>query len=234
MQATNQQPDRVRVLIADSAELVRQGIRGVLTRDRQLTVVCEIARPQEIARACLESSPDIIFLGLGRDDPDRSEGLLALQETLRQVPAALIIVLVDGDSVDDLLLPVQAGARGVLLRRAPAGALLDAVRHVLEGGSALDPRLTRRLFAYLASEPIQSAGESDLLDATALRSLSPREREVLQLLCQGERNKAIAARLGVTVGTVKTHLRHIFRKLKVDDRTGAVLTALQVRLPKAA
>jgi DNA-binding NarL/FixJ family response regulator len=113
--------------------------------------------------------------------------------------------------------------------------LLEAVRHVREGGCALDPRLTKRLFEYLTpnATAVSLSGAAGL-EGAALRALSPREVEVLQLLCHGLRNKQIAARLGVTIGTVKTHLRHIFRKLNVDDRTGAVLAALQVRLREAA
>ena len=233
---TKSEQERARVLIVESAELVRQGIRGVLTRDRQFVVVEEIARPQEMARACADRSPDLVFLGLGRDGSDRAQGLTALRDTLRGLPSALIIVLVDGDAEDDLLAPAQAGASGVLLRNAPADTVLEAARHVLEGGCVLDPHLTRKLFDQLSSELRLSVATVDgpSLDMSTLRSLSPREREVLQLLCQGLRNKAIAARLGVTIGTVKTHLRHIFRKLKVDDRTGAVLTALRVRLREAA
>lgn len=106
--------------------------------------------------------------------------------------------------------------------------------HVLNGGSALDPHLTRMLFEYLASRAAEPAAAAEpRLDPAALRSLSPREQEVLRLLCQGQRNKEIAVRLGVTVGTVKTHLRHVFRKLQVYDRTGAILTALHVP-PEAA
>lgn len=238
MPATEAELERVRVLIADSSELVRRGIRDVLHRDRRFVVVGEIARPQNVAEACLNLSPDIIFPGLGRDSRggrDPSEGVVALREVVWQDHLALVIVLVDGDTVDDLLEPVQAGAAGVLLRDAPAGALLEAVFEVLEGGSALDPRLTRTLFEYLRPEAaLCDALRGFKLNPAALRSLSPREQEVLWELTQGHRNKEIAAQLGVTVGTVKTHLRHIFRKLRVGDRTGAVLAALQVYPPKAA
>lgn len=236
MVTTTRERERTRVLIAESADLVRQGVRGVLAKERQLVVTGEVARPEEIAPALGgERSPDIILLGLGRDAAERAEALAALRETRRRAPATVAIVLVQGDAVDDLLAPVQAGARGVLLQDAPAGILLEAVRHVLEGGCTLDPRLTRRLFEYLTLGTAQPTFSPEpTLDVAVLRALSPREIEVLQLLCQGLRNKQIAARLGVTVGTVKTHLRHIFRKLDVDDRTGAVLTALQVQLREAA
>lgn len=230
---------RVRVLVADSAELVRRGIRDVLSRDRRFSVVGEIARPPDIVAACLELSPDIIFLGLGRDGDgylDGSASLAALRQTLRLDPSARVIVLVDGDTVDDLLEPVLAGAKGVLLRNAPASTLLEAMNDVLAGGAALDPHLTRSLFEYLAAGAgLPTADVPRLrLDPAVLGTLSPREQQVLHSLAQGNRNKEIATQLGVSVGTVKTHLRHIFRKLVVADRTAAVLTALQVHLPDAA
>lgn len=239
MTGTAAGPDRVRTLIADGAELVRRGIRDVLARDRRFTVVGEIARPQDVVEACLELSPDIIFLGPGRDDEDNrnnAASLTALRQMRRLNPFASVIVLVDGDMVEDLLEPVRAGARAVLLRDAPASALLQAGRDVLAGAAALDPLLTRSLFEYLAAgADLPTAGVPEFrLNPAVLSALSPREQDVLRSLARGCRNKQIAAQLEVSVGTVKTHLRHIFRKLRVADRTATVLYAHQVHLPDAA
>lgn len=231
--------DGVRILIADSAELVRRGIRDVLARSRRFSVVGEVAQAEEVVEACLEFVPDVVFLGLGRDSddgPGSSAGLSALRRVLQLEPSVCVLVLVDGDTVEGLLEPVRAGARGVLLRDAPASTLLEALRDVLAGGAALDPRLTRSLFEQLAADlvaPTLSA-RGPKLAPSVLGVLSPREQEVLGSLAQGKRNKEIAIELGVSVGTVKTHLRHIFRKLTVADRTAAVLTALRVQLPEAA
>ena len=232
-------PERARILIADSAELMRRGIREVFNRDRRFVVVGEVAQAQEVAQASLQLTADVILLGLWPGHSGDSEvpaGVAAIQETLRVAPFVRVIALVAGDTVEDLLEPAQAGIKGVLLRDASASTLLEAVRDVLAGGAALDPRLTRSLFDYLAagaSLPPADVPEARL-DPAVLHVLSPREQEVLLSLAQGCRNKEIAAQLGVSVGTVKTHLRHIFRKLEVDDRTAAVLTALQVRLPEIA
>lgn len=231
--------DGVRILIADSAELVRRGIRDVLARSRRFSVVGEVAQAEEVVEACLEFVPDVVFLGLGRDSddgPGSSAGLSALRRVLQLEPSVCVLVLVDGDTVEGLLEPVRAGARGVLLRDAPASTLLEALRDVLAGGAALDPRLTRSLFEQLAADLVAPAlsARGPKLEPSVLGVLSPREQEVLHSLAQGKRNKEIAVELGVSVGTVKTHLRHIFRKLTVADRTAAVLTALRVQLPEAA
>jgi DNA-binding NarL/FixJ family response regulator len=235
------QPGNVRILVADGAELVRRGIRDVLASDRRFQVVGELERPRDIVDACLDLSPDIIFLGMAEGSDNGaavSESLTALRQTLRLDPYARVIVLVDGETADGLLQPLQAGARGAFLRDAPATRLLEAIGDVLEGGGALDSRLARSLFDYLAFNnglPITGAWQPELrLDPAALRPLSRREQEVLRALARGHRNKEIAGQLGVSVGTVKTHLRHIFRKLSVPDRTAAVLAALQGSLREAA
>jgi two-component system nitrate/nitrite response regulator NarL len=221
--------ERVRILIADGAEIVRRGIRDVIGHNRSFTVVGESAQPDTIPELCLEHAPDIVFLGMSWSDDaavDKAPGLAALRRTLRLDPFARVVVLVDDDAVDDLLDAIRSGARGVLLQ---------AARDIVAGGCALDPRLARRLFESLASSGDAAiAGVWPNLDVRVLRSLSPREQEVLRLLAQGCRNKEIARELGVSIGTVKTHLRHIFRKLKVYDRTTAVLTVLQSRHLEAA
>ncbi len=239
MADTTASPVGARVLIVDSAELVRRGIRDVLAGNRRFSVVGEIAQAEEVVEACLELSPDIIFLGLARDDDDALGGsadLAALRRTLYLEPSVRVIVLVNGDTVEDLLQPVRAGAAGILLRDAPASTLVKAMDDVLAGGAALDPRLAHSLFQHLAADTASPTAEASQLrlDPAVLSALSPREQEVLRSLAQGKRNKEIAAELGVSVGTVKTHLRHIFRKLTVSDRTGAVLAALHVHLPEAA
>ncbi len=241
MEGTPEEGARARVLIADAAELVRRGIRDVLSRDGRFTVVGELARTADVGQACRELSPDLVFFGLGEESDDlegESEGLAALRRALQLFPSARIIVLAAAGSMEDLLEPVRAGANGVLLRDAPAATLLEAAEEVLAGGAALDPRLTRNVFEVWRSTGTARRSQAQLpqleLAPSVLRALSPREREVLRSLAEGHRNKEIAAQLGVSVGTVKTHLRHIFRKMMVADRTAAVLTALQVRLREAA
>jgi DNA-binding NarL/FixJ family response regulator len=144
------------------------------------------------------------------------------------------IVLLEREAPEDVVESVRTGADGVLLRQASAETLLAAIYDVLAGGAALDQRLARGLFERLAlSARVGRGGELEM-DPAIAGALSQREREVLRALAQGCRNKEISAQLGVSVGTVKTHLRHIFRKLHVEDRTAAVLMALQGGLPKVA
>ncbi len=236
MPDNDEELEAARVLIADGAELVRCGIREVLTGDGRFTVVGEIGRPRDVADAYREIVPDIVLIGSGQNGDageTRWERLASLRQTLRTNPFARIVVLLEDEIAEDLVEVMRAGARGAVLRDAPANTLLGTVEDVLNGETGLDPRLARSLFDYVAHcDGLSGAGGSDVefnLDPATLLGLSPREREVLRSLAQGRRNKEIADALGVTTGTVKTHLRHIFRKLRVDDRTSAVLAALRIR-----
>jgi DNA-binding NarL/FixJ family response regulator len=239
MDAVVDGPQRVRVLIAESAELVRRGIRDVLTSSREFVVVGETSWHQKAVDASTELLPDITFLGLSRPRHDNS-GKLAGQETLDQIllanPHARVIALVDGDEMADVLLAVRAGAKGVLLRNTPADALQEAVLHVLNGGCALDPGLTRFLFEDIASNPSQlrMVGTTTEQNPSVRVPLSARELEVLNLMAEGLGNKEIAARMAISPGTVKTHISHIFGKLHVTDRTSAVLASLRLGLLNAA
>lgn len=221
----------VRVVVADGSELLRRGIRDVLTKDRRyrFAVVGDLARPADVPASVRQLAPDVVFLSMSA----RDQGARVFRDLLAIDRDACVIALVDETDVHTMLDAIRAGARGVLVRDAPATTLLEAAHDVIEGGAALDPRLSAVLFAHLAS-PEQTNGTGGRgLDPAALTPLSPREREVLHALAHGYRNKEIAVALGVSVGTVKTHLRHIFRKMKVADRTSAVLLALRVR-PEAA
>lgn len=225
-----------RVLIAEPAELVRRGIRDVLARDRRFTVVGEVADGSQVPAACERLKPDVVLLAweYSKTGAAGLSALEAVRETCRLSPAVRVLVLVDEGGAESVLEPVHAGASGVLLRHAPAHLLLDALGDIIAGGAALDPRLTRSLFDHLADDPRAGGlGAPEAFAPAVIRGLSPREREVLRSLARGNRNKEIAAELGVSVGTVKTHLRHIFRKLTVADRTAAVLAALQM-LPRRA
>lgn len=150
-------------------------------------------------------------------------------------PGALVIALAHWEHVEDLILAVQEGARGALLLDTSAAALRQAVRDVLAGGCVLDPRLTDRLFASVNSATDTATnGAAAPPSGTLRRPLSARELEVLRELSGGLRNKEIASRLGISAGTVKTHVASIFEKLQVNDRTAAAVAAIHLHLLDAA
>lgn len=223
---------RVRVLVSDSVELVRQGVRRVLASQRDITIVDEADSEPRTVDLTLRHLPDVVLIGVHHI---QGETLRAVAEIRRRLPACHVILLADEASVPDLLEAAAAGARGLLLKRLSVSRLAEAVRTAVAGGWPLEPALVRDLLQHLIARGETGPGIiGESLQPEALRRLSPRERQVLLSLMEGRRNKEIAAALGVSVGTVKTHLRHIFRKLNVSDRTAAVLVTLQPRSIRAA
>lgn len=227
----NPRADRARILVADSVELFRRGLHEVLAGDGRFVVAGEASRLEDVPNVYASVRPDAVLVA----GNDASWAMTALRNVTQVDARARVLVLITQEASAQVLPFVRAGAQGVLLRDASTSSILGALQDVCDGGSALDARLARMLFESLAGTPaaLKREGETEL-DPRVLSLLSQREREVLSALAQGYRNKQISAELGVSVGTVKTHLRHIFRKLQVEDRTGAVLKALDAGMRKAA
>ncbi|MGD0114848.1 MAG: response regulator transcription factor [Dehalococcoidia bacterium] len=216
---------QVRVLVADPTDLARQGLRGLLAVREDLDVVASCRTIDDAVSECAKQSPDVALIGYGFSEPQRLE---AVRQIVRSRASMPVLVVTDHPDLDVFLACVKAGARGYLGADVHAWGLIDAVLTLAFGGCAVEPVILRDLFAYLAGvASSMTRGIASGRDS-ALAKLSPREREVLRLMAQGKGNKEIASLLGISAGTTKTHLRHIFKKLRVSDRTGAVLTALEI------
>jgi len=217
---------KTRVLIADPADLARQGLRGLLSTQEDLEVVASCRTVDEAVSESIAQSPDVALLGYGFSEPQRLEAVRQIVENRTWIP---VLVLTDHPELDAFLSGVKAGARGYLGGNVDASGLIDAVRTLSAGGCAMEPSIVKDLFTYLSQAPCATPRMTWLTDKSSpVSRLTPREREVVRLMAQGRANKEIGALLGISVGTAKTHLRHIFRKLQVSDRTGAVLTALEI------
>jgi DNA-binding NarL/FixJ family response regulator len=217
---------QTRVLIGDPADLARQGLRGLLSTQEDLEVVASCKRVDEVVSESIARSPDVALLGYGFSEPQRLD---ALRQIVKNRPWIPVLVLTDHPELEAFLSCVKAGARGYLGGSVDASGLVEAVRTLISGGCAMESSILLDLFAYLSRGSDQSRRPLSAADKNSpMARLTPREREVLRLMAQGRANKEIGALLGISVGTAKTHLRHIFRKLQVSDRTGAVLTALEI------
>ncbi|HUS83121.1 MAG TPA: response regulator transcription factor [Dehalococcoidia bacterium] len=215
-----------RVLIADPIDLARQGLRGLLSAQQDLDVVASCRTTEDTAYESMARCPDVVLIGYGFSEPQRLETVRRILEDRPSVP---VIVVADRPDLDAFLSYVRVGVRGYLGGNVDAAVLAEAVRTLSAGGCTIEPTILEELFVFLArinasTGPVAGARDK----GSPLAKLSRREREVLRLMAQGMRNKEIASSLGITAGTVKTHLRHIFRKLHVCDRTGAVLAALEI------
>jgi two-component system NarL family response regulator len=204
---------KITVLIADDHPIFRVGLRNLIDHQPDMQVVAEARDGQEAVAVFCHLRPDVTLMDLRMPVLD---GPGAIAEVRRQDPQARIIVLTTYDGDDDVQRAVEAGARGYLLKDTFAEGMLDAIRDVHAGEVLFDDDLVARL--------------SDRPG----RALSPRELSILEAIARGLSNKQIQAALAIAEGTLKNHLKRIFDKLEVTDRTQAVLAAVKrgvIRMP---
>ncbi len=208
---------RIRVLLVDEIRLVREGLRRLLEGEDDLEVVEEAATVEEAMPLVARHRPDIVILSAGsRDDgPDATQHITTASPQTK-------VMLVAGREDNEMLIRVwQAGASGVLLRDSSKADLLRAIKAVHRGERVLDPSASWKVLDHLVHliENGPPAGAKAVLTA--------REREVVQLLAAGRSNREIARCLFITPNTLKTHIRHIQRKLGTADRLQTVAYALR-------
>jgi DNA-binding NarL/FixJ family response regulator len=164
--------------------------------------------------------PDVVLMDIRMPDMD---GIAATREVKQVAPTTSVIMLTMYENPDYLFEAVKAGASGYVLKDVGGPDLLAAIHTVFEGGSLLNQEVVARFLRRLAADAEHAAGAAA---AAGPDRLTPREVEVLRLIAAGLSNREIAARLSVTVATVKTHLEHILQKMQVSDRTQAAVQAV--------
>lgn len=228
----------VRVLVVERSEVVRSGVCNMLAADPEIEIAAEIARLEEAPEAHRKLNPGVTLLGLSRELNEEGNSLtrIALQEILRSDPQAHVVVIGASDQNYDLLISVACRAHGALLIDMPGDMLRKAVLSVADGDCVMDPRLTSHFFAQVSRVAFSDGnGFANSDESHELkRPLSIRELQVLKGISDGLSNKEIAVHLGVSTGTVKTHISRIFEKLQVQDRTSAAIMALKRQLFDAA
>jgi DNA-binding NarL/FixJ family response regulator len=208
----------IRVLIADDEDMVRAGFRLVLAREADIDVVGEAADGRQAVAEVERLRPDIVLMDIRMPVMD---GIEATQRIAEMSLDSRVVVLTTFDEDAYVYGALQAGASGFLLKYAPAENLLAAIRVVARGEAMLAPAVTRRLIEQFARRAPNSAA------ATRIARLSPREREVLQLVARGLTNAEIADALVVAPATVKTHVARLLEKLGARDRVQATALAYQ-------
>jgi DNA-binding NarL/FixJ family response regulator len=211
--------DSITVLIADDHGVVREGLRAMLEREG-LRVVGEARTGREAITLAESLSPKVVLLDIRMPDLDGLQALVAIKAAR---PEMSVIMLTSHANPGYLARAVAHGAAGFLSKEVDPERIPAAVRAAASGDHLLDPALLRGALASAAAEnaPISDADTPppDLLTVSEMR--------VLRLLAEGLDNDAIAAALSLSVNTIKTHIRHIFEKLNVSDRTQAALWAVR-------
>ncbi|MBD7949528.1 MULTISPECIES: response regulator [Oerskovia] len=210
----------IRVLLVDDEQLVRAGLRMMLGADPGMDVVGEADDGAQALRLVGETSPQVVLMDIRMP---RMDGLEALRRLRATHPDLAVIMLTTFDTDDMVLTALRDGATGFLLKNTAPPDLLAAVRAVSAGRPILSPSVTAQLIAAVS----QRADRGAVTDARErLATLTEREAEVAQAVARGLSNAGIAAELFMSIGTVKSHIGHLFDKLGVDNR---VQIALMVR-----
>jgi RNA polymerase sigma factor (sigma-70 family) len=209
----------VRVLLVDDDDLMRAGLRAVLSSDESVRVVGEAADGAAAIRRARELAPDVVLMDVRMPGVD---GIEATRGVLDVTPAAKVVILTTFEDDDYVFGALSAGASGFLLKRTRPEDLIAGIHTVAEGDSLLSPSVTRTVIDRMARQPVPGERADKRLE-----ELTPREREVLELVARGLSNTEIAERLVIEGSTVKTHVRRILMKLRLRDRVQAVILAYE-------
>jgi two-component system nitrate/nitrite response regulator NarL len=209
---------RVRVLLIDDHALFRIGLEGLLDR-RQIEVVASVGDGRQGIELAGQLHPDVILLDMRMPELD---GMQILRQMRDQGIQAPIVMLTTSNEERDLIESLRNGAQGYLLKDMDPDELVDALKDICAGKTVVAPELAPVLARVVQQGDPRNSGQP-----TPFSELTPREHEILCHLAEGQSNKVIARRLGISDGTVKLHVKAILRKLGVHSRVEAAVIAVE-------
>jgi DNA-binding NarL/FixJ family response regulator len=209
----------VRVLIADDDDLMRAGLRGVLSTDDGIEVVGEARDGRDALYRTRLLKPDLVLMDVRMPDLD---GISATRELLDAFPEVRVLILTTFEQDEYIFGALRSGASGFLLKRTKPEELVAAIHTIATGDSLLSPSVTSRVIQRMGAQPAV-----DPADDARLEELTPREREVLELVARGLSNGEIGSALTIEESTVKTHVKRILAKVGARDRVQAVIFAYE-------
>lgn len=213
----------IRVLLVDDSELVRRGIRAVLTGHgaASIEVVGEAGTAAAALKECARLKPDLVLLDIRLPD---TNGLEACREIKRTQPEVRVVMLTSFLSDNFVYDAITSGAQGYLMKEIDPAGLVQAILDVAAGKSILDPNATARMMHLMRSQTTAATNEE-------LATLSPQERRVLALVAAGKTNKEIGQEMGLSDNTVKNYLGSVFEKLQIKRRSQAAAIYVQSNPP---
>ena len=208
---------KIRILLADDHHIVRAGVCQLLESASDLQVIAEAGNGEEAQELIQKHKPDVAVLDI---QMPKATGIEVTRWVRANMPEVGVLILTAYDDDPYVMAVLQAGANGYVLKTAQADDLIQAVRDVNEGKSALDPSITQKLMSSIFKGP-----ENKIVEP-----LTDRELDVLRLAAKGFTNKAIGVQLTISDRTVQGHLAHIFAKLQANSRTEAVMRGVALGL----
>ena len=210
----------LRILLVDDHEVVRLGIKALLTRHSQFQVVAEAGTAEEAVEQALQHQPDVVVMDIRL--PGKS-GIVATEEITQKLPGTKVIMLTSFAEDNMLFDAIIAGASGYILKQIGSGELIRALEMVGRGESLLDPAVTQKVFQRLRQAERESRG-------TAFAAISERELQVLSLVAEGKTNKEIAEQIFLSEKTVRNYVSSILAKLNLSNRAEATAFAIKSHL----
>jgi DNA-binding NarL/FixJ family response regulator len=209
---------RVRVLIADDRPIFRAGVQGMLRDFPEIDIVGEAMTGRQAVERSRRLKPDVILMDLNMPEMG---GIAATRAIKEENPDRVVLALTISEAEEDIVEMVAAGASGYVLKDVDPASLAQSIQDAHAGHFQLDDALTRRVIVRLGSTLRRSR-------RPLAEPLTERETQILRMVVVGMSNKAIANRLGLGEGTIKSHLRNIYRKLQVRTRAEAAAQAVQL------
>jgi len=218
-------PKKINILIADDHEVVRHGVRDLLSAQQGWTVCCEAANGRDALRLVEESAPDVAILDLSMPGLN---GMDAARQIRKIAPATKILIFTMHETEDLVREVFRSGANGYVLKSDAGTHLANAIQSVLEGRHFCSSKLNEWIF-----QGFLRAANGEPMEAAPEDALSAREREIVQLLSEGQSNKEVAAQLGISVKTVETHRGMIMKKLNLHAFSDLVRYAIRNHIIEA-
>ena len=211
---------KIRILLADDHTILRNGIVALLDNEEDMNVVAEAEDGRTAVNLACKFKPDVAVIDIAMP---LLNGLETTRQIKKQCPQVKVLILSMHDNEEYIRQVLEAGAMGYILKDAAARELIQAIRLVNSGESVLSPAITRLVIEdYLRWGGIRQVGNEDIL--------SPREREVLQLIAEGYTNKQIAGILTISIKTVQAHRLNLMQKLDLHDRGELIKYAIQKKI----
>ncbi|HEV8700762.1 MAG TPA: response regulator transcription factor [Candidatus Polarisedimenticolia bacterium] len=216
---------RTRILVADDHTIVRQGLRAILEGEPDMEVVGEAADGREAVKKAVCLAPDVVIMDVSMP---KMNGLEATARIVKDNPSIRVVALTMHSSEEYVYSLLKAGAKGYLLKESVSSDLVEAIHAVEGGGTYLHPSISNRVVEGYLKGP-QAGTHAGMVDV-----LTPREREILQLIAEGHTNKEIAGLLGLSVKTIENHRTRIMDKLEIHNVAGLTRYAIERGIASAS
>ncbi|MBW4446118.1 MAG: response regulator transcription factor [Hassallia sp. WJT32-NPBG1] len=207
----------IKVLIVDDQNLIRQGLKALLELEADLEIIGEAENGENAINFISQLQPDVVLMDVRMPIMD---GVAATREIHKRFAQVKVLVLTTFDNDEYVAAALQNGAMGYLLKDTPSEELAVAIRAVHKGYTQLGPGIVKKLLTQFPAVTV-----SELSPPPSLAELTPREKDVLQLIATGANNREIAQKLYISEGTVKNHVTNILNRLNLRDRTQAAIFA---------